>query len=105
MVLSFSVDIVAPVISLFVAQHLEANDQALGAGLLQTANQLGRSLGLAIATSVQTAAQGNVGSDGSAAAGDLMLLRGLQAAQWVNFGLTVITLIIAVSFFRGLGKS
>lgn len=105
MFLCFGVDIVAPVISLFVAKNLDADDQALGAGLLQTANQLGRSIGLAIATIVQSAAQGNVGSAGGATPGDLGLLHGLQAAQWVNVGLAVTPLVVTVIAFRGLGRS
>ncbi|KAF2995174.1 hypothetical protein E8E14_003055 [Neopestalotiopsis sp. 37M] len=98
MFLGFSVDIVAPVVSLFVAKCLPEGDQALGAGLLQTANQVGRALGLAVATIAQSAAQG-----GSHEKEDL--LRGLRAAQWVNVALTILALVIAFMFFRGLGKA
>ena len=83
MCLCLSVDIFWPVASLFIAQQLPQEDQALGSGLLQTANQVGRSLGLAIATGVQTAVEGNTGT----LSGDGELLRGLRAAQWFNVGL------------------
>jgi hypothetical protein len=98
MFLGFSVDIVAPVVSLFVAKCLPEGDQALGAGLLQTANQVGRALGLAVATIAQSAAQGDSHEKED-------LLRGLRAAQWVNVALTILALVIAFMFFRGLGKA
>jgi hypothetical protein len=48
MALCCSVEIVWPVIGLLVAEALPPEDQALGGGLLQTANNLGRALGLAM---------------------------------------------------------
>lgn len=92
MVLCCSVEIVWPVIGLLVAEALPPEDQALGGGLLQTANNLGRALGLAIATVVQTAT-----AKGEA-------LRGLRAAQWMNVGMVGISFAIGLVYFRKLGK-
>jgi MFS family permease len=92
MALCCSVEIVWPVISLLVAEALPPEDQALGGGLLQTANNLGRALGLAIATVAQTAI-----ADGQA-------LRGLRAAQWTNVGMVGISFAIGLVYFRKLGK-
>jgi hypothetical protein len=65
------VDFVWPVIGLMMAEELSSEDQALGGGMLQTASQLGRALGLAIATAIQKGvAHGK-------------LLRGLRAVQWM----------------------
>ncbi|KAH9218967.1 major facilitator superfamily domain-containing protein [Leptodontidium sp. 2 PMI_412] len=58
MCLCLSVDVFWSVASLFISQQLPEEDQALGSALLQTANQVGRSLGLAIGTGVQTAVEG-----------------------------------------------
>lgn len=104
MCLCCSVEIVWPVISLLIADALPQEDQALGGGLLQTANNVGRALGLAIATAVQTSTQGNGGNGSGGHPGDANFLRGLRAAQWVNVGLTVTSMAIALAFFRNLGR-
>jgi hypothetical protein len=36
--------------------------------------------------------------------GDPDLLRGMRAAQWVNVGLSAVTLVLALVFFRGLKR-
>lgn len=104
MCLCLSVEVVWPVVGLLIARELPQEDQALGGGLLQTVNQIGRSLGLAIATAAQTAAQGG-GADGdSEPRGDVSFLKGIRAAQWVNVGLVAVSMVIAVGFFHKLGR-
>ncbi|GJC90179.1 putative MFS-type transporter C1683.03c [Colletotrichum liriopes] len=102
MCLCFSIEIVWPVISLLIAARLPSADQALGSGLLQSSNNVGRALGLAIATAVQTSAQG-VEGDGGGSAGSPGFLYGVRAAQWTNVGFAAAALGIAVAFFRDLG--
>lgn len=100
MCLCCSVEIIWPVISLLVAEELPQEDQALGGGLLQTANNVGRALGLAVATAVQTKVQGGSPS----IPGSPGLLRGIRAGQWVNFGLVVVSMAVVLGFFRNLGR-
>ncbi|KAF5692370.1 aspartyl-tRNA synthetase [Fusarium denticulatum] len=76
-------------------------DQSLGGGLLQTVNNVGRALGLAIATAIQTAIAGDTNDE----QGSNLYLNGLRAAQWFNFTLAVTGILLALVFFRGLGKS
>jgi len=99
-----SVEIVWPVISLLIAEELPQEDQALGGGLLQTVNNVGRALGLAIATAVQTSTQGNNSNNSGGDFDDAKFLRGLRAAQWVNVGLGITAVAIALAFFRNLGR-
>lgn len=93
MCLCLSVDVFWPVASLFISKQLPQEDQALGSGLLQTANQVGRSLGLAIATGVQTSVDGSTDTQ----AGDKDFLLGLRAAQWFNVGLVRVIFIMTYS--------
>ncbi|GKT53090.1 drug resistance protein [Colletotrichum tofieldiae] len=102
MCLCFSIEIVWPVISLLIAARLPSADQGLGSGLLQSSNNVGRALGLAIATAVQTSAQGFEGNGGGFA-GSPGFLYGVQAAQWTNVGFAAAALGIAIAFFRDLG--
>ncbi|KAH7260894.1 drug resistance protein [Fusarium redolens] len=96
-----SVEIVWPVFSLLTAKSLPQEDQSLGGGLLQTVNNIGRALGLAVATAVQTSVSGDtddfIGSDD--------YLRGLRAAQWVNFALAATSMLMGLIFFRGSEKA
>ncbi|THC88213.1 hypothetical protein EYZ11_012341 [Aspergillus tanneri] len=101
MCLCFSAEIIWPVSSLFIAEELPQENQALGGGLLQTANNVGRALGLTIGTAVRTSIQGN---NNGGYPGDADLLRGLRAAQWVNVGLAVTSTAIALVFFHNLGR-
>lgn len=102
MCLCCSVEIVWPIASLLVADELPQEEQAVGGGLLQTANNVGRALGLAIATVVQTSSDNNASDEGYR--GNADYLHGLRAGQWVNFGLAVAALGIAIAFFRKLGR-
>lgn len=103
MCLCFSIEIVWPVISLLIADSLPSADQSLGSGLLQSSNNVGRALGLAIATAIQTSAQGPEMAVGGFA-GSPGFLYGVRAAQWTNLGFAIAAMGIAVAFFRDLGR-
>jgi len=93
MVLCMSIEIIWPVVGLQISKRLPQEDQALGAGMLQTVQNVGRALGLAIATAVQTAAQNRTGQ-----------LDGLRAGQWVSVGFVGLDIVITVVYFRDIGK-
>ncbi|KAF5553692.1 drug resistance [Fusarium mexicanum] len=76
------------------------DEQSLGGGLLQTVNNVGRALGLAIATAIQTAVAGDINNQ----QGSDTYLDGLRAAQWFNFTLAVTGILLALVFFRDLDK-
>jgi hypothetical protein len=101
MCLCLSVDVFVPTINLFIVEHLPHGDQALGGGLINTSNQLGRAVGLAIATAVQTAV-GRIEAAQAQDVGNESVLSGLRAAEWVLVGLSMATVIIVLSFFRGV---
>ncbi|ORY58185.1 major facilitator superfamily [Pseudomassariella vexata] len=102
MCLCFSVDIFAPTINLFIVERLPEKDQSLGGGLINTANQLGRAFGLAIATAAQS---GVVGSDdGLQKQGNDSVLSGLRAAEWVLVASAITTSLVVMGFFRGMAQ-
>ncbi|KIY01398.1 uncharacterized protein Z520_02950 [Fonsecaea multimorphosa CBS 102226] len=97
MCLCISTDILAPTINLFIIRQLPPADQALGGALIQTSNQLGRAIGLAISTAVKTA----IVKDHDRV-GDALLLRGIRAGEWVNVGMAALSCSIILLVFRGL---
>lgn len=99
MCLCLSPEIVWPRIGLYVAQAVADSDQSLAGALLQAANHVGRGLGLALATAAQVIAI----SSGPQEPADEAVLRGLQAAQWGNVGMSVLCLALTFVFFRDLG--
>lgn len=104
MCLCLSADVVWPVVALFVSRSVPEEDQSLAGGLLQTANLVGRSLGLVIATAVQSVVHGQYNT-GSPSVKDPLVLAGLRAAQWTNAGLAGIALTIALLFFGDLDEA
>ncbi|KAK2038476.1 major facilitator superfamily transporter [Colletotrichum somersetense] len=106
MVLSvIGADMAWPTLILFVSKALPQEDQALGGALVNSVGQVGRSIGLAISTAVQTAimakARGvSVENAGPVEEWDQPSLDGLRAANWMNFALGITSLIIVVLFFR-----
>ncbi|KAF5602880.1 drug resistance [Fusarium subglutinans] len=76
------------------------DEQSLGGGLVQTVNNVGRALALAIATAIQTAIAGDINNQH----GSDIYLDGLRAAQWFNFTLAVTGILLALVFFRDLDK-
>ncbi|KAJ5655087.1 hypothetical protein N7490_002090 [Penicillium lividum] len=102
--LCMSVEVVWPVLGLLIAKKLRQQDQALGAAMLQTVSQISRSLGLVISTAVQTAVEGMTDSDSDTEYMDADYLRGLRAAQWMNVGLVIVSIILAAAFLRQLER-
>lgn len=87
-------DTAIPCVSLIVSHAMPQEDQAMGGALLQTAMQLGRVVGLAIATATQTAVVArergvSVTDVGRIQQGDHSSLLGLRAANWLNFALAM----------------
>ncbi|GKT48276.1 drug resistance protein YOR378W [Colletotrichum spaethianum] len=107
MVLSvIGADMAWPTLILFVSKALPQEDQALGGALVNSVGQVGRSIGLAISTAVQTAIMANarglpVENAGPVKEWDQPSLDGLRAANWMNFALGLTSLTIVVLFFRG----
>ncbi|KAL1891814.1 hypothetical protein Cpir12675_004819 [Ceratocystis pirilliformis] len=107
MILSvFGADTTWPSLTLFTSRALPQEDQALGGALVNSSGQIGRSVGLALATAAQTAvmarARGvSVTDAGPTIAWDDASLKGLHAAAWLNFGLGMTSLSAVVIFFRG----
>lgn len=113
MVLSvFGADAVWPTLTLFASHSLPQGDQALGGALINAVGQVGRSIGLAIATAVETAVIAHdmhvdvkeVGTTMKNAVGNPALLRGLRAADWVSFAYAVVAFLIAAYTFSRVGK-
>lgn len=97
-------DIVHPTLNLFTLQCLPLEDQALGAALITAVLQVGRAVGITIATVVQISVERRAISH-RGVEGDLSaLLQGLHASQWFNFSLAVAACTVALLFFRGKEK-
>lgn len=97
-----------PGLMLFTSHSLPQADQAMGGALVNAVGQLGRALGLAVATAVQTAvmagARGvSVQHSGPLEVGEEATLRGLRAAQWTNFAIGALGLAVVLVLFRGAG--
>ncbi|KAF2737003.1 MFS general substrate transporter, partial [Polyplosphaeria fusca] len=107
-------DTLYPTLTLYTAKSLPSEDQALGGALINAVGQVGRAIGLAIATAIQTAVIADkkgldveaIGGDGQhgLSPGDPALKAGLRSAAWFNFGIAVVALLIVQFFFRGAGK-
>lgn len=109
MVLSvFGADVAWPCLILFTSHALPAEDQALGAGLVNAMGQIGRAIGLALATAAQTAVMAkergvDVQEVGRVVAWEHASLMGLRAGEWLNFGQGMGALIVVLVAFRGSG--
>jgi hypothetical protein len=107
----FGIDILYVSLTLFTAQSLPQEDQALGGALINAVAQIGRALGLALGTAVQTAVEARkkgisvqmLGME-NVVVGDEALLAGLRSAEWLDFGMGVAALVIVLVAFRGMGK-
>ncbi|KAM0330218.1 hypothetical protein ACHAQA_004392 [Verticillium albo-atrum] len=106
MILSvFGADTAWPSLTLFTSKSLPQEDQALGGALINSAGQLGRAIGLAISTAVQTAVMAksrgvSVEDVGETKPWDGPSLDGLRAANWMNFGYGVSSLLLVLFVFR-----
>ncbi|WPH01219.1 Hypothetical protein R9X50_00405500 [Acrodontium crateriforme] len=107
-------DTLFPALVLFNSHHLPRADQALGGAAINAVGQIGRAVGLALATAIQVAVQesrsgrgvGNGGSqstNGGGNKGNEAFLQGLRAAEWFNVGLALLAFIVSVVAFRGAG--
>ncbi|CAN8103232.1 unnamed protein product [Discula destructiva] len=97
-----------PCLMLFTSHSLSQGDQAMGGALVNAVGQFGRAIGLAVSTAVQTAvmaqARGlSVEEAGALEAWDRPTLKGLQAAQYFNFGLGLTGFCVVLVAFRGTG--
>ncbi|KAF2193686.1 MFS general substrate transporter [Zopfia rhizophila CBS 207.26] len=106
-------DALYPTLTLFTAKSLPPEDQALGGALINAVGQVGRAIGLAIATAIQTAVIAErkgldveaIGSTGHGLSkGDGALKEGLRSAEWFGFALSLTALVVVLVFFRGAGK-
>jgi predicted MFS family arabinose efflux permease len=109
MVLSvFGADTTWPTLSLFTSHALPHEDQALGGALVNAMGQVGRAIGLAVATALQTAVMARerrvaVEDVGPVVVGDAASLAGLRAADWFNFATGVVSVLVVGLAFRGSG--
>jgi hypothetical protein len=83
-------------------------DQALGGAMINASGQIGRSIGLAISTAIQTAFMARakgipVTAVGKIEVGDLTSLMGIRVANWFNFALALCCIILCGVSFRGTG--
>lgn len=97
-----------PCLTLFTSAALPQADQAMGGALVNAVGQIGRAIGLAIATAIETAVianarGGSVEDAGALKTWDRPTLLGLQAAQYLNFALGVVSSVCVFVAFRGLG--
>jgi len=108
MLSTFGADMLGPCLALFTSLALPPEHQALGGGLLFTTMQLGRAVGLAIATAVQMAVMAREMGVGiqdvrEVQPWDEASLKGLRAGSWVNFAFGVTAFGLLVVGLRGLG--
>ncbi|KAF2101834.1 MFS general substrate transporter [Rhizodiscina lignyota] len=103
-------DTLFPTLSLFVSMSLPLEDQALGGGLINAVGQMGRAVGLAVATAIQVAVTAHQKHETVAEVGtaepkvhDSALLSGLRAAFWFNFATSTTALVVVLFAFRRAG--
>ena len=105
-------DTIFPVLTLFVAKTLPPEDASLGGALITAVGQIGRAIGLALATAVQTAiiakemgvSVDQVGEEGHGLRPwDPALKIGIRGTAWFNFGVSIISMIVVLVFIRGIG--
>ncbi|KAL2141880.1 hypothetical protein VTI28DRAFT_1863 [Corynascus sepedonium] len=104
----FGADTTWPCLMLFTSHSLPPEDQALGGALINAVGQVGRAIGLAVATAIQMSVMAkergvDVEAAGSVKVGDWPSLLGLRAAEWWNFGLGIGALLVVLVAFRGTG--
>lgn len=105
-------DTIFPVLTLFVAKTLPPEDASLGGALITAVGQIGRSIGLAIATAAQTAiiakekgvSVNEVGNEGhSLQPWDNALKVSIRGTAWLNFGMSIASTLVVLLFIRGIG--
>ncbi|KAI0202353.1 major facilitator superfamily transporter [Astrocystis sublimbata] len=101
-------DITWPCLTLFTSSSLAQEDQAMGGGLINASAGVGRAIGLAIDTAIQTTvlARGRhvaVQDAGKITNWDQASIASIRAANWFNFGLGVFCVGVVCVAFRGSG--
>lgn len=96
-----------PSLTLFTSSALPPEDQAVGGALINAVGQLGRAIGLAISTAIQTAVMADARGVSVEEAGGVepwepATLKGIRAASWMNFGFGMASLVIVVAAFRSM---
>ncbi|KAH7347641.1 drug resistance protein [Plectosphaerella cucumerina] len=94
-----------PSLTLFISKSLPQEDQAVGGALINAIGQIGRAVGLAVSTAVQTSVMAQargvpVEDVGDIGEWDDPSLKGLRAAQWTNFGFIFVSLMTVLFVFR-----
>ncbi|KAI1209497.1 drug resistance protein [Annulohypoxylon truncatum] len=97
-----------PCLTLFTSKTLPQEDQAIGGALVNAMGQIGRAIGLAITTAIQTAVMARdrgvpVEESGKIMPWEPASLAGLRAGMWFNFALAICCATTVVVFFRGTG--
>lgn len=106
----FGADTIYPSLVLFTAHSLPREDQAIGGALINAVAQVGRAVGLAIGTAIQVAVEASAKGETVQAAQNgsglhsAPYLKGLRAAEWLNFSLCVVGVLLVVVALRGIGK-
>ncbi|KAJ2985304.1 hypothetical protein NUW58_g5607 [Xylaria curta] len=101
-------DITWPCLTLFTSKSLPREDQAIGGGLINASAGVGRAIGLAIDTAVQTAILARergvpVERAGKITGWDEASVVSIRAANWFNFGLAIFCIGVVCVAFRGTG--
>lgn len=116
MILSvFGADTLYPTLMIYTSKTLPPEDQALGGALINAVGQVGRAVGLAIMTAIETAVIAEkkgvpidwIGGDKReqlVGVGDEALKVGLRSASWFSTGIGFAAVVVAAVFFRGVGK-
>ncbi|KAM3456432.1 hypothetical protein MY3296_001711 [Beauveria thailandica] len=98
-------DITWPCLIFFTSQALPADDQAIGGALINAVGQMGRAVGLAIATAIQTAVLArergvSVENVGAVQELDYASLLSIRIASWFNFAIGVAAMVTVCVAFR-----
>ncbi|KAI1194590.1 major facilitator superfamily-domain-containing protein [Nemania serpens] len=101
-------DITWPCLTLFTSKSLPQEDQALGGGLINASAGVGRAIGLAIDTAIQTAVLArhrgvSVEHAGQITTWDEASILSIRAANWFNFAIGIFCVGVVVIAFRGTG--
>lgn len=104
----FGADTAWPCLILFTSHSLPQADQALGGALVNAMGQVGRAIGLAVATAIQTGVMASERGVRVEEAGPVLLwdqatLMGIRAANWWHFALGLAALSVVLIAFRGSG--
>ena len=100
-------DIVYPCLSLYSTSIMPMKDQALAGGIFTAVGQVGRTIGLALATSVDMAVRekgGNGLGVGAEPGEKWELLSGVRTAQWFSVGMNLVALAAVIWGLRNMGK-